>query len=171
MVARSGWSKQGGFEIYLQDGARGNELWDRIWEAGQPFGIGPGAPNLIERVESRLLSYGSDATIERGMQALARDFDPITDMRASAEYRLHAAQNLLRRLYLESRGAIVEVACWTHCRRYWWKARQHDPPRAHHVLAVIAQLYQIEQAAKDKSSTDRQTLRAQHAAPLLSDLA
>ena len=42
------------------------------------------------------------------MQALARDFDPITDMRASAEYRLHAAQNLLRRLYLESRGELKE---------------------------------------------------------------
>ena len=60
VVARSGWSKQGGFELYLMDGARGRELWDLVREAGQPYGIGPGAPNGIERIESGLLSYGSD---------------------------------------------------------------------------------------------------------------
>ena len=60
VLARSGWSKQGGFELYLTDGTRGTELWDRVAAAGQPFGIGPGAPNDIERVESGLISYGSD---------------------------------------------------------------------------------------------------------------
>lgn len=60
VVARSGWSKQGGFELYLMDGAQGGALWDRVWEAGQPHGIGPGAPNPTERIESALLSYGSD---------------------------------------------------------------------------------------------------------------
>jgi xanthine dehydrogenase small subunit len=49
-----------------------------------------------------------EATIAGGMKALATDFEPITDMRASAEYRLLAAQNLLRRLYLESRGELGE---------------------------------------------------------------
>jgi xanthine dehydrogenase small subunit len=40
------------------------------------------------------------------MQALARDFTPISDMRASADYRLRAARNLLRRFYLETRGEL-----------------------------------------------------------------
>ena len=60
VLARSGWSKQGGFEIYLMDSARGPELWNYFWEAGEPYGIGPGGPNSIERVESGLLSYGAD---------------------------------------------------------------------------------------------------------------
>lgn len=60
MLARSGWSKQGGFEIYLMDGARGTELWNKVKSAGQPFGIGPGNPNPIERIESALLSWGGD---------------------------------------------------------------------------------------------------------------
>ena len=30
VVARSGWSKQGGFELYLRDGQRGEELWDLV---------------------------------------------------------------------------------------------------------------------------------------------
>jgi glycine cleavage system aminomethyltransferase T len=59
-VQRSGWSKQGGFEIYLKDGRRGTELWNIFKEAGQPWGIGPGAPATAERTESGLLSVGGD---------------------------------------------------------------------------------------------------------------
>ena len=59
-VARSGWSKQGGFEFYLMDGSRGTELWNIVREAGQPWGIGPGNPNWCERIESGLVSYGGD---------------------------------------------------------------------------------------------------------------
>lgn len=59
-VARSGWSKQGGFEIYLMDGARGTELWNIVKEAGKAWDIGPGNPSSHERIESGLLSYGGD---------------------------------------------------------------------------------------------------------------
>jgi xanthine dehydrogenase small subunit len=50
----------------------------------------------------------NEATVERGMAAFARDFEPITDMRASAGYRLRGGQNLLRRLYLETRGELTD---------------------------------------------------------------
>jgi len=59
-VARSGWSKQGGFEIYLMDGSKGTALWNLVREAGKPWDIGPGNPNVVERIESGLLSYGGD---------------------------------------------------------------------------------------------------------------
>jgi aminomethyltransferase len=59
-VARSGWSKQGGYEIYLRDGTKGDRLWDIVTEAGAPYNIGPGAPNYIERVESGLISINAD---------------------------------------------------------------------------------------------------------------
>jgi glycine cleavage system aminomethyltransferase T len=59
-VQRSGWSKQGGFEIYLKDGSKGSALWKIFKEAGQPWGIGPGAPATAERVESGLVSVGGD---------------------------------------------------------------------------------------------------------------
>jgi xanthine dehydrogenase small subunit len=42
--------------------------------------------------------------VERAQAALAQDFKPLTDMRASAGYRLQVAQNLLRRFWLETRG-------------------------------------------------------------------
>lgn len=60
LIARSGWSKQGGYELYLCDGSRGDELWNIIAEAGAAYDIGPGAPNYIERVESGLISVNAD---------------------------------------------------------------------------------------------------------------
>ncbi len=65
LVARSGWSKQGGVELYLRDGTRGHALWTRVKEVGTPFGIGPGAPNDVERLESGLISYGADMRRQR----------------------------------------------------------------------------------------------------------
>lgn len=62
VLCRSGWSKQGGFELFLRDGKRGEELWNLVMEAGEVYGIGPGAPNGAERIESGLLSWGGDTT-------------------------------------------------------------------------------------------------------------
>lgn len=59
-VGRAGWSRQEGFELYLCHHVRGNELWGLVAEAGAPYGIGPGAPNYVERVEGALLSYRAD---------------------------------------------------------------------------------------------------------------
>ena len=60
IVARSGWSKQGGYEFYLCDGTKGQALWDLVMEAGADYGIAAGAPNYIERVESGMISIGAD---------------------------------------------------------------------------------------------------------------
>lgn len=60
VVMRSGWSKQGGFELFLQDSQHGDALWEKVVAAGEKYNIGPGAPNYIERIESGLLSFGAD---------------------------------------------------------------------------------------------------------------
>lgn len=60
VLQRSGWSRQGGFELYLRDGSRGAELWDMVKAAGGRHGIGPGCPNGMERIESGLLSFRGD---------------------------------------------------------------------------------------------------------------
>ena len=60
LIAQSGWSKQGGYEIYVENTKSGLELYDCLFEAGKEFNIKPGCPNLIERIESALLSYGND---------------------------------------------------------------------------------------------------------------
>ncbi len=60
LIARSGWSKQGGFEVYVENTESGLELYDQLFELGKEFNVKPGCPNLIERIESGLLSYGND---------------------------------------------------------------------------------------------------------------
>nr|WP_174822225.1 dimethylsulfoniopropionate demethylase [Ruegeria arenilitoris] len=61
-IARSGYSKQGGFEIYVEGGDVGMPLWNALFAAGEDLQVRAGCPNLIERVEGGLLSYGNDMT-------------------------------------------------------------------------------------------------------------
>jgi aminomethyltransferase len=62
LLARSGWSPERGYELYLQDESRGDELWERVMAAGQKYSISPGVPNHTRRMEGGLLVYGCDIT-------------------------------------------------------------------------------------------------------------
>lgn len=120
LLARSGWSKQGGFELYLRDGSRGIELWNRVKEAGKPFGIVPSAPSDIERIESGLLSYGADARyavnpFEAGLGAFVQ-LDRGDDFVGKAALRRIKAEGIRRR----RTGFVIEgdridgVENWHH---------------------------------------------------------
>ncbi|GAB5445962.1 dimethylsulfoniopropionate demethylase [Gymnodinialimonas sp.] len=62
IIARSGYSKQGGFEIYVDGWDVGMPLWNALMEAGKDLDVHAGCPNSIERIEGGLLSYGNDMT-------------------------------------------------------------------------------------------------------------
>ena len=64
LVSKSGYSKQGGYEQYIDNVESGLILYDHFFVVGKEFNIKPGAPNLIERIEGGLLSYGNDMTME-----------------------------------------------------------------------------------------------------------
>lgn len=70
VLCRSGWSPERGYELFLTDGSRGDELWEKVMLAGQKYGIKPGRPNLIRRVEGGLLSFGMDITPEHNVLEL-----------------------------------------------------------------------------------------------------
>jgi aminomethyltransferase len=102
VLQRSGWSKQGGYELYMQDSERGTELWNKVKAAGQPFGIGPGAPNYIERLESSLLSIGADTLwdsdpFEAGLDKML-DLDREDDFIGKAALRALAVSGSRRKL-------------------------------------------------------------------------
>jgi hypothetical protein len=46
--------------------------------------------------------------------------------------------------HLYKRGTLIEVACWAHARRYWFKALDADPERARKALALIGALFRVE---------------------------
>ena len=63
IVSRTGWSSELGYEIYLRDGTKGNELYEKIMEAGKEHGLQPGHTSSIRRIEGGMLSYHADADI------------------------------------------------------------------------------------------------------------
>lgn len=82
LLARSGYSVQGGFELYFEGETGGEALWDQLMEAGRDLDVRAGAPCQAERVEAGLLSYLSDITadmtpFEAGLGAMcSMDRDP-----------------------------------------------------------------------------------------------
>ena len=64
VVTRTGWTGEVGYEVYLRDGSRGVELWDRIMAAGAPYDIAPTGPSDIRRIEAGILNHGTDMTLD-----------------------------------------------------------------------------------------------------------
>jgi xanthine dehydrogenase small subunit len=72
-------------------------------------------PRRAEGCERALI--GADwnaATIARASQALAKDFQPITDMRASQDYRLRVARNLLTRFHADLMQGGRNTSVWNY---------------------------------------------------------
>jgi glycine cleavage system T protein len=64
IVTRTGWTGEVGYEIYLRDGSRGVELWERVMEAGKPHNIRPTGPSDVRRIEAGILNWGADILLE-----------------------------------------------------------------------------------------------------------
>ena len=64
IVTRTGWTAEVGYEIYLRDGSRGVELWERVMDAGKPHNIKPTGPSDIRRIEAGILNWGADMTLD-----------------------------------------------------------------------------------------------------------
>lgn len=63
VVTRTGWTGEVGYEVYLADSSRGDDLWERIMRAGKPYQIRPTGPSDIRRIEAGILNYGADMTL------------------------------------------------------------------------------------------------------------
>ena len=64
VVSRTGWTGEVGYEVYLRDASRGDELWRLAEEAGAPFDIRAIAPSEARRIEAGIFNYGSDMRTE-----------------------------------------------------------------------------------------------------------
>ncbi|MBP0594587.1 xanthine dehydrogenase small subunit [Paraburkholderia sp. LEh10] len=83
-----------------------------IADARVAFGGMAATPKRAQHAEAALQGARWDAdTARRAMDALAADYQPLTDMRASSTYRLKVARNLLWRFHLETRDADPLALC------------------------------------------------------------
>ena len=73
IVSRTGWSSEFGYELFLRDGSKGDDLYEKIMEAGKDFGIKPGHTSSIRRIEGGMLSYHADADISTNPFELGLD--------------------------------------------------------------------------------------------------
>jgi xanthine dehydrogenase small subunit len=94
------------FALRIADGA--------IVEARIAFGGMAATPKRAAHAEAALTGAAwDDTTTQRAMDALAADYQPLSDMRASSAYRLKVARNLLRRFQMETRDhaplALLDV--------------------------------------------------------------
>ena len=111
-VARSGWSKQGGFEIYVNDAQAGQQLWDELFAQGADLQVRAGCPNLIERLESSLLSLGNDmgydtSPLEAGLEQYI-DLDADIDSLSLPALRAQQPTKRLMGLVIDSQASISD---------------------------------------------------------------
>ena len=118
VVTRTGWSGELGYEVFLCDSRYGQELWDRILEAGRPQGIAVTGPSDIRRVEAGILGYGCDIGLginpfEAGMERLL-DLDNGRDfIGREARLRIREAGVHRRIVGIELGGAPLDQGIFT----------------------------------------------------------
>jgi aminomethyltransferase len=114
VVSRTGWSSELGYEIYLRDASRGDELWERIMAAGQPFGLRAGHTSTIRRIEGGMLSYHADMDINTNPFELG--LDKLVDLDIEAAFigkaalkRIKAAGIRRKQVGLQITGPPIEA--------------------------------------------------------------
>ena len=113
IVTRTGWTGEVGYELYLRDGSRGDELWEKVMEAGKPYEIRPTGPSDIRRIEAGILNYGADMTIadnpfEVGLDRLV-DLDKSSDFIGKQALKRIATEGVKRKLVgIEIQGPPIE---------------------------------------------------------------
>ncbi|NCX58740.1 MAG: dimethylsulfoniopropionate demethylase [Rhodobacteraceae bacterium] len=115
VVARSGWSKQGGFEIYVDGFDYGMPLWNAFFEAGKDLNVRAGCPNLIERIEGGLLSFGSDMTrqntpVEAGLAKFCNSPDEYLGKEIIEKQKKEGPDRIIRPVSISGDGDLPHNA-------------------------------------------------------------
>src|ERR671919_131682 len=114
IVTRTGWTSEVGYELYLLDPSRGDDLWERIMEAGRPYEIRPTGPVDIRRIEGGIFNYRADMDwtnnpFELGLDRLV-DLDMEADFMGKAALRRIKEEGPRRRIVgVEIDGGRLEM--------------------------------------------------------------
>jgi glycine cleavage system aminomethyltransferase T len=113
VISRTGWTGEIGYEVYLRDPARGDDLWERIMDAGRSYEIRPIAPCEARRIEAGIFNYRSDMTLTNnpfevnGLERLVEEQD--ADYVGKAALERIRAEGVRRKLVgVEMEGDALE---------------------------------------------------------------
>ena len=107
IVTRTGWTAEFGYEVYLLDGTRGDELWEAIMEAGAPHRIRPTGPSDIRRIEAGIFNWGADMTYRDNPFEMG--LDRLVDLDIEADFVGKEALRRIRDRGVERRIVGVEI--------------------------------------------------------------
>ena len=109
IISRTGWSSELGYEIYLRDGSRGNELWDHIMEVGKPMGLVPGHTSTIRRIEGGMLSYQAD--MDYTVNPFELGLERLVDLEMDADFIGKEALKKIKSDGIKRSQVGIEISC------------------------------------------------------------
>ena len=109
IISRTGWSSELGYEIYLRDGSRGNELWDYLMEIGKPLGLSSGHTSTIRRIEGGMLSYQAD--MDCNVNPFELGLDRLVDLEMDADFIGKNALKKIKEEGVKRRQVGIVINC------------------------------------------------------------
>ena len=109
IVSRTGWSSELGYELYLRDGSKGDELWEKIMSAGKDFDLQPGHTSSIRRIEGGMLSYHADADINTNPFELG--MDRLVDLDTNIDFIGKEALKKIKQEGIKRKQVGLEIKC------------------------------------------------------------
>ncbi|MFY9205950.1 MAG: glycine cleavage T C-terminal barrel domain-containing protein [Yoonia sp.] len=124
IVSRTGWSSELGYELYLRDGSKGDQLWERIMAAGKDHGLKPGHTSSIRRIEGGMLSYHADADNKTNPYELG--FDRLVNLDMDADFIGKAALTRIKEEGAKRKqiGLIIDCDPLTGPNTTFWAIKQ-----------------------------------------------
>jgi len=126
IVSRTGWSSELGYEIYLRDGTKGNELYEKIMQAGKEHGLQPGHTSSIRRIEGGMLSYHADADINTNPFELG--LDRLVNLDSDTNFIGKEALKKIKHNGITRKQVGVEIDCkpLTGPNTTFWELKKND---------------------------------------------
>ncbi|WP_435103091.1 glycine cleavage T C-terminal barrel domain-containing protein [Arhodomonas sp. AD133] len=110
VISRTGYSGEIGYEIYLREASRyGEQLWQRVFEAGRPHGIQVIGPCHIRRIEGAILAFGCDIWYDTNPFEVGMGYDWMVDMRGNDDFIGRAALERIKREGVSRKLVGVEI--------------------------------------------------------------
>ena len=109
IVSRTGWSSEFGYELFLRDGSKGNDLYEKIMSAGKEYGLQPGHTSSIRRIEGGMLSYHADADINTNPFELG--LDRLVSLDSDIEFIGKAALKKIKAEGIKRKQVGLEINC------------------------------------------------------------
>ena len=109
IVSRTGWSSEFGYELFLKDSSKGNQLYEKIMKAGKEYGLQPGHTSSIRRIEGGMLSYHADADINTNPYELG--LDRLVDLDSEVNFIGKDALKKIKQNGIKRKQVGLELNC------------------------------------------------------------